>query len=178
VKKIILTITLLSLLSCRKDATAPLVADSQTQIQTDMIPESTPDTTDYSQPERPDFILADIDGDNKQDSVIIIKDRASDKEGLRIVFASAKVDTLGIVRDVAGEGFDDISWAGIFEKAPKGNQYADNTDDEGDFRDMEKVPDSEWLTLKADGIFIHAAESCGGGMIYLEDGVYKWIQQE
>ena len=177
-KKFILTITLLSLLSCRKEITMPVTADAPSAIQTDNLPESISDSTDYFLPDRPDFILADIDGDSKQDSVIIIKDLASEKEGLRIVFASAKIDTLGIVRDVAGEGFDDISWAGIFEKAPKGNRYANNIDEEGDFRDMNEVPDSEWVLLKADGIFIHAAESCGGGMIYLENGVYKWIQQE
>lgn len=170
---------ILLLISCRKETT------TDTQIATDTTETAAPlaDTValteaTYTLPERPAFILADIDGDTKQDSVIIIKDATSEKEGLRIVFANTKVDTLGIVHDVAGQDFDDISWAGIFEKASKGDRYADNTDENGEFRDMDKVPDSEWVTLKADGIFLHAAESCGGGMIYLENGTYKWIQQE
>ena len=174
--KTYLIIPTLLFLSCKQETVTIQIpqAKAKQQNSTQIVQDITEDHTIT----RSSFILADIDGDTKQDSVIIIKDLHSNKEGLRIVFANAKVDTLGIVRNVANQDFDDISWAGIFEKAPKGERYASNVDENGEFRDVDKVSENEWVTLKADGIYIHAAESCGGGMIYLENGEYKWIQQE
>ncbi|MBI3240238.1 MAG: hypothetical protein HYZ43_15560 [Flavobacteriia bacterium] len=37
-------------------------------------------------------------------------------------------------------------------------------------------PDAVFCDL--DGDFIHQAESCGGGVIYLKNGKFQWIQQE
>jgi hypothetical protein len=42
----------------------------------------------------------------------------------------------------------------------------------------DQIPAEDWVTLPNDGIYIHQAESCGGGVIYLDKGKYKWIQQE
>ena len=35
-------------------------------------------------------------------------------------------------QDVLGQGFDDIDWVGIFEKAPRGEIYYNNVSDEGE----------------------------------------------
>lgn len=136
------------------------------------------DTEEYFLEKRQPFILADIDGDSKCDSIIIIKDKDSQKEGLRIVYANKKIDTLGIWSNVAGQNFDDISWAGIFKKAPKGNRYANNVDENWLIITDEEILPEDWIILPNDGIYLHMDESCGGGVIYLEDNEYKWIQQE
>lgn len=42
----------------------------------------------------------------------------------------------------------------------------------------EEIKEEDKIKLPNDGIFIHADESCGGGIIYLNNGKYNWIQQE
>jgi hypothetical protein len=80
-------------------------------------------------------------------------------------------------KEVLGQGFDDISWVGIFEKAPQGEIYWNNVID-GEIISDEEMKESDKINLLNDGIFIHQAESCGGGVIYLKDGKFEWIQQE
>ena len=43
---------------------------------------------------------------------------------------------------------------------------------------MKKYKEVDKIKLENDGICIHAEESCGGGIIYLNNGKYEWIQQE
>ncbi len=162
-------------ISCGKEVKEAVVITEfkEVTIDTAKAPDIEP-----TMPKRPDFILADLDGDEAQDSVIIITDRISKKEGLRIVYGNRKMDTLGMGKEVLGQGFDDVSWAGLFEKAPKGEKYANNVDENGEILSLDEIPDDAWITLPNDGIDIHAAEACGGGIIYLENGQYKWIQQE
>ncbi|ULT23268.1 hypothetical protein KUH03_29250 [Sphingobacterium sp. E70] len=80
--------------------------------------------------------------------------------------------------DILGQGFDDISWVGVFEKAPKGEIYWNNVNDDGEIITDEEVNETDKIKLVNDGIFIHQAESCGGGVIYLNKGKFAWIQQE
>jgi hypothetical protein len=128
---------------------------------------------------RPDYILADIDGDNKQDSVVIVTDAVTKKEGLKFVLGSGRIDTLGMGKEILGQGFDDISsWAGIFEKASKGEKHANNVDENGDILAASQIPEEEWIILPNDGIYLHQEEACGGGVIYMENGEYKWIQED
>ena len=42
----------------------------------------------------------------------------------------------------------------------------------------EDVKEENKIKLPNDAIFIHQAESCGGGIIYWENRKYHWIQQE
>ncbi len=124
------------------------------------------------------FITEDIDGDSKNDSIYIVKGSNSQKYGLEIVLANGKKDYLGMGKNILGRGFDDIEWVGIFEKVPKGEVYWNNTDDEGEIIMPEDVKEENKIKLSHDAIFIHQAESCGGGIIYWESGKYHWIQQE
>ena len=76
-----------------------------------------------------------------------------------------------------GQGFDDMEWIGIFEKAPKGDVYWNNVES-GEIISEEDVKEANKIKLPNDGIYVHAAESCGGGVIYLKNGKFEWIQQE
>jgi hypothetical protein len=136
------------------------------------------DTIILSAQHQPNYIIADLDGDNLTDSVQLIQHIANKKYGLLIKFGNATTTLLGAGRDVLQQGFDDLDWVGIFEKAQKGEVYWNNVNDEGEIIGEEQVPEKDKIRLPNDGIFIHAAESCGGGVIYLKNGKFEWIQQE
>ena len=172
---VLATITLSTLASCRKEHKENISIKETIEEKTDSI-KTAENTEDIYK--RPNYIIADLDGDKLQDSVIIITNPVNKKEGFRIVYANKTTDTIGMGREVMGQGFDEISWAGIFEKAPKGEKYVNNVDENGEFLDIEEIPEKDWITLPNDAIYIHMVESCGGGIIYLDKGEYKWIQQE
>ena len=81
-------------------------------------------------------------------------------------------------KEIAGQGFDDIDWVGIFEVAPKNEIYYNNVNDDGEIIMEDEVKETDKIRLPNDGIFIHQSESCGGGVIYLKNGKFEWIQQE
>lgn len=136
------------------------------------------DTLILSAQHHPNFFIADLDGDNQADSVKMVQHINNKKYGLLIKFANNKSTTLGLGQDVLQQGFDDLDWVGIFEKAGKGNVYFNNVNDEGEIIPEEEVPEKDKIRLPNDAIFIHAAESCGGGVIYYHAGKFHWIQQE
>jgi hypothetical protein len=137
------------------------------------------DTIVVSKKHKVNKISSDLDGDGLNETVEIVRSTKNDKSGLRIIFGNGKrTDYLGIGNDILGQGFDEIDWAGIFEKAPKNELYWNNVNDEGEIMADEEVNEADKIKLLNDGIFIHAEESCGGGVIYLKDGKYEWIQQE
>ncbi|WP_437921551.1 hypothetical protein [Sphingobacterium sp. LRF_L2] len=124
-------------------------------------------------------IQCDLDGDGISETVSLLLDPHTGKSGLQIKFGGTeKIDSLGFGKDVLDRGFDDLEWVGIFEKAPKNEVYFDNVNEEGEIIGEDEVDDADKIRLENDGIFIHAAESCGGGVIYLHKEQYHWIQQE
>ncbi|AQY23256.1 hypothetical protein [Riemerella anatipestifer] len=140
--------------------------------------EKTEETIILSTKHNPNFILCDLDGDGLSDRVEIVLNKKNEKYGLKITFGNGKIEYLGLGKEVLGQGFDDMNWVDIFEKAPKGEVYFNNVNDEGDIISEEEVKESDKIRLPNDGIFIHAEESCGGGVIYLNKGKFEWIQQE
>ena len=96
------------------------------------------------------------------------------KYGLKIIFGNNKIKYLGLGDD----DFDDMRWIEIFVKAPKGKVYFNNLNDEGEFISEDEVKESDKIKLQNDGIFIHRAEACGGGVIYFNKGKFEWIIQE
>lgn len=180
------TLLLLSLIavSCKKEVkteiekTQPVKDSTKISIQKEPeIPQA--DTIVISKKHQTNKILCDLDGDGRNETVEIVRGLKSDKSGLRIVFGNGKrTDYFGMGKDIAGQGFDEIDWAGIFEKAPKGEIYWNNVNDDGEIMGDEEIKEEDKIKLPNDGIFIHAVESCGGGIIYLNKGKYEWIQQE
>jgi len=137
------------------------------------------DTIVLSAKHKTNKIQCDLDGDNLDETVEIFRSTRNQKSGLKITFGNGKrTDYLGFGNDILNQGFDEIDWVGIFEKAPKNEIYFDNVNEDGDIIGEEQVAEEDKIKLPNDGIFIHADESCGGGVIYLKNGKYEWIQQE
>lgn len=167
-----------------KQTPAPIPGDSIpvtntiTTVTTPVTTAGIKDSIILSAQHKPNYILADLDGDSITDSVQLIQHTANKKYGLLIKFGNHTTTLLGAGQDVLQQGFDDLDWVGVFEKAQKGNVYWNNVNDEGEIIGEEQVPETAKIRLPNDGIFIHAAESCDGGVIYLKNGKFEWIQQE
>lgn len=137
------------------------------------------DTIVVSKKHKTNKITCDLDGDGLNETVEIVRSIKSDKSGLRITFGNGnRTDYFGLGNNVLEQGFDEVDWAGIFEKAPKNEIYWNNVNEDGEIMADEEVNEADKIKLVNDGIFIHAEESCGGGVIYLKNGKYEWIQQE
>jgi len=181
------TLLLLSLLtiSCKKETkteseTPKIDSKDSLKVTEKKEPETQKaDTIVLSTKHKANKILCDLDGDNLDETVEIFRSVNNQKSGFRITFGNGKrTDYLGFGNDILGRGFDEIDWAGIFEKASKNEVYFDNVNEDGDIIGEEQVAEEDKIKLPNDGIFIHAEESCGGGVIYLKNGKYEWIQQE
>lgn len=137
------------------------------------------DSIQISKKHKINTIKCDLDGDKLDEIIQIVRNLQNGKSGLRIIYGNQKkIDYLGLGNDILNQGFDEIDWPGIFEVAPKNEIYFNNVNEEGEIISEEEVKDEDKIKLKNDGIFIHAEESCGGGVIYLQNGKYNWIQQE
>ncbi|WDF64603.1 hypothetical protein [Flavobacterium sp. KACC 22763] len=181
------TLLLLSLLtiSCKKETKTeseiPKIASKDSREVTEKKEPETQkkDTIVLSTKHKTNRMLCDLDGDNLDETVEIFRSTNNQKSGFRITYGNGKrTDYLGFGNDILGRGFDEIDWAGILEKAPKNEVYFDNVNEDGDIIGEEQVAEEDKIKLPNDGIFIHAEESCGGGVIYLKNGKYEWIQQE
>lgn len=180
----------LTILSCQNEKKEPQkneITREQTnhkkasQPQESNLPDANKSTDSIiilSQKHHPNSISCDLDGDHLTDIVKIVQNTKNKKYGLEILFGNKKVEYLGMGKDVLNQGFDDLDWVGVFEKAPKGEIYWNNVNEEGEIIGDEQVPETDKIKLPNDGIFIHQEEACGGGVIYLKDGKLEWIQQE
>ena len=74
------------------------------------------------------------------ETIEIVRSIKSGKSGLRIIFGNEKrTDYLGLGNDILGQGFDEIDWVGIFEKAPKNEIYWNNVNDDGELLFDEEI---------------------------------------
>ncbi|GAA3734152.1 hypothetical protein GCM10022422_16280 [Flavobacterium ginsengisoli] len=179
------TLLLLSVLtiSCKKEVkteTSKINPKDSLEITEKKEPETQKaDTIVLSTKHKINKILCDLDGDNLDETVEIFRSTKNQKSGLKITYGNGKrTDYLGFGNDILNQGFDEIDWIGIFEKAPKNEVYFENVNEDGEIIGEEQVAEEDKIKLPNDGIFIHAEESCGGGVIYLKNGKYEWIQQE
>ena len=141
--------------------------------------QSVKETISVSKIHKPNSITCDLDGDNSSDTVKIVQSTKNKKYGLQINFGNKTVEYLGLGKDVLGQGFDNMDWIGIFEKAPKGEIYWSNIDDNGEpITEVAKVKETDKIKLLNDGIFVHVDGACGGGVVYLKNGKFNWIQRE
>ena len=187
-KNIFFIIFSISILSCKEEKTRNNFVEkndtilstkiNSTKIRKNLNLKKT-DTIQISKKHKVNTIKCDLDGDNLDEVIQIVRNTKNGKSGLRIIYGNKKrTDYLGLGNDVLNQGFDEIDWVGIFEVAPKNEIYYNNVNDEGEIITEDKVKNEDKIRLKNDGIFIHAEESCGGGVIYLQNGKYNWIQQE
>lgn len=170
---IIIILILITIASCKKEN------DNQLKIEQTQTKKKENDTIEVSRKHKINKIICDLDGDELNEIVEIVKSTKSGKSGLRIVFGNLKrTDYFGMGNAILKQGFNQIDWVGVLEKAPKDRIYWNNINDEGEIVSEEEIKESDKIKLLNDGIFLHAEEGCGGGIIYLKDGKYEWIQQE
>ncbi|RZL35758.1 MAG: hypothetical protein EOP00_30100 [Pedobacter sp.] len=171
------------MLSCQNTNDKKPVSENSVEIKETTVSPNTKqamqvDTIVISQKHKPNFIIGDFDGDKLNDTVRLVQSIRNKKYGLKIIFGNNKVDYFGMGHDILKQGFDDLDWVGIFEKAPKGAVYYNNVNDAGEIITEEQVKEKDKIKLPYDAIFIHQAEACGGGIIYIKNGKFDWIQQE
>lgn len=120
-------------------------------------------------------IAGDFFGDKVNDYAFFIID-TSNKVKLAFIDKgeSEKIRILGLKDDPFD--IDDYRWAEIFKKVEKGDVLWSNYTD--DFRKLSEVPENEKVILNYDALYLHAAESCGGGFVFWKDGKFNWLQQE
>lgn len=137
------------------------------------------DQYDISTNHKPYMVSGYFNPDEIMDTAILLQDKKTGKEGLLIKHGGMDEHILlGAGQEVLSQQFDDFSWVGMFHKVDKGTKVSSNIDEETGEIVLEDVPDSLKTILPADGIYIHASESCGGGIIYWDHEEYNWIQQE
>jgi len=136
------------------------------------------DTISVSKKHQLNCITLDMDGDSLTDSVELVFNTKNSKYGLKFIFGNRKIEYLGMGKDVLGQGFDDMNWVGIFEKVSKNEVFFNNVAENGDLISEDEVKEIDKFRLENDGVLIHEAESCGGGVIYWKNGNFEWIQQE
>ncbi|NHM08373.1 hypothetical protein G4D82_14180 [Flavobacterium sp. CYK-4] len=172
-KTIILMLIVAVIISCKNEK------ESQHKIERTQTDKKDNDTIEISKKHKINKIICDLDGDKSNEIAEIVRSTKNGKSGLRIIFGHGKrTDYFGMGNDILNQGFDEIDWVEIFEKAPKNKTYWNNVSDDGELLSEEEIKESDKIKLLNDGIYLHAEESCGGGIIYLNNGKYDWIQQE
>jgi len=181
----ILLLSAFIFISCKKEPKTEIEKTPTILKDTVHIPEeskvtsSDSDTIIISAKHKTNKITLDLDGDGKNETVEIVRSTKNDKSGLKIIFGNGnRIDYFGMGNNVLNQGFDEIDWVGIFEKISKGEIVWNNISEDGEIMGEEEIKEQDKIKLPNDGIFIHADESCGGGIIYLHNGKYEWIQKE
>lgn len=137
-----------------------------------------PDTIVISNRHKLKSMLLDVDGDKRNDTATLVLNINNNKSGLKVALANGTIHYFGMGQDVLQQGFDELDWVGVFEVERKGSVVYNNVNDAGEIISEEEVANEDKITLPNDGIFIHAAEACGGGIIYFDKGRWYWVQQE
>ncbi|WP_051526636.1 hypothetical protein [Alkanindiges illinoisensis] len=125
-------------------------------------------------------LLLDLNGDGALDLVRVVKSTLNHKNVLEIIFGNqTRVEYLLAGKTLTGLSEDDLSIFQTYSIAPKHEKYVDlnvSIGENGDIPAMEDVPENELIYLENDGIDIGMLESCGGGIIYMKNNKFYWIQ--
>lgn len=136
------------------------------------------DTLILSKKFNDNIVVGDFDGDTQKDSAFLMLNPQNNLHAIKIKYHSGNTDILGGGNSIVGNKKFTDAGLGIFKIAPKDHIYFNNVGVDGDILREEDVKDEDKIKLPNDGIFLHYKESCGGGIIYNENGTYKWIIQE
>jgi hypothetical protein len=126
---------------------------------------------------QPNFLTGDFDGDQKEDVAFLAVNMGSGEKGLIILHQDA-----GNSYSVFGAGNEfeemrDMDWIGILEKVEAGETVVPTLVDE-ETGDILGEDTANAVLLKADAVFLHQKEACGGGIIYKKDKHYNWLTIE
>ena len=136
------------------------------------------DTTyEISKDHQPFMVTGYFNTDEVLDTAILVKQKSTGKVALFIKHGGTDKSFLLKNGNHVGTDFDDFHWVGKFEVIEKGTKIWNNVID-GEIVDEDQVPESKKVILKNDAIIIHENEGGGGGIIYLKNGKYIWVQQD
>jgi len=123
----------------------------------------------------PFYLKGDFFGNKKEDSVILLKNSEGET---KIGFINKGIVTKTYILGNENDPFkmNNYSWIGIFEKVNAGEVLWSNYED--DFVEFKDVPENKKVKLNYNSLYMHAAESCGGGFVYWKNGKFNWLQQE
>jgi hypothetical protein len=127
---------------------------------------------------RDQFLITGLfNPDNIIDTAQILTEK---KTGRHVIFiqhgGSAETFLMKNGADI-GADFSDFNWVAEFRIISRGTIIFNNVVD-GEIVDDDQVPADKKITLKTDGILMHADEGGGGGIIYFDNGKYHWVQQD
>ncbi len=123
----------------------------------------------------PFYFEGDFFGDGIKDLVVLVKDKENITKVTflnygkkhEVLFLGGENDPFKIV---------DYEWAEVFLKIMPGEPLWSNYDT--CFINYEDVPEHRKVRLSYNSLYMHYAESCGGGFIYWKNGRFNWLQQE
>jgi len=123
------------------------------------------------------YLVGDYFGDSIMDIVILFKDKVSKTTKIAFInYRNTTTKTYILGLEDGDLGLKNFSWAEIFENvAPKEILWSNYEDDWIAFED---VPENKKVQVNYNALYLHAAESCGGGFIFWKDGKFNWLQQE
>lgn len=170
----------LILASCqdkKEEQTAPEVALIEEEANTPA--EKQPDFI-LSPDHQTNSIMLDIDGDGQPDHIEIVKSTVDNQYGITVKRGNGAFDIIGPLvgstHRALPEDMEDLIWAQDVYVADKHTVIYEVTDENGDLRSEEDVPEDEKTTLPYESLHLSVPESCGSGLLYWLDGTYYWHQ--
>ncbi len=126
---------------------------------------------------KPNFVEGNFNGDDLKDVAVLISNKKTSEKGLLILHNGNNKEYFVYGAGIEIQGMKDLDWIQIFERIPKGETVAETLVDEksGDIIGSDSLNS---VKLKNDGIFLHVAESEGGGIVYWDKDKYKWLHIE
>ncbi|UZR95233.1 hypothetical protein [Chondrinema litorale] len=151
-----------------------LLKETQVELPTFVLNASLPDSLQIDSTK---IIYGDFNADAKEDFASLVTNTSNGLKGVLIVHNTDTVDyaLFGAGNEI--NGMKSLGWIGIFETIPKGKNVAPTSVDPetGDILGND-FDNSAQLT--GNGIYMHAEESCGGGILYWNNTHYEWLHVE
>jgi hypothetical protein len=187
-KQIFGLLFLLSIAACGDRTRTANIAtiDTTTKVTETIKPDTSPsvsnpygfDTTyEISKEHKLSLVTGYFNPDDILDTAIIIRHKSTGKDALFIKHGGTDQSFLLKNGKGVGTDFDDFNWVGQFAVIKKGTRVWDNVRDD-EIVGEDQVPENKKFFLQTDGVFVHVDEASGGGIIYLKNGKYAWVQQE
>lgn len=124
---------------------------------------------------KPSFLLADFNGDSRQDIAILVIEKATKKKGILLIHGASNEHFVFGAGTSFGSGDNDFKWA------DKWTLYNKKTATETQFdKDSGDIIGGKTVNLARPGILIEDYEdgaALAGGIIYWDDKKYIWIHQ-
>ncbi|SEQ42284.1 hypothetical protein [Myroides profundi] len=180
------TLMLLIVLGCkdtdkRKEVAVEtnMVEEKEETVEEEYIGNNDEDSFVLSPDHEVNSIKVDFDGDGKEELFEIFKGGGYENYAIIITWGNGEKHIIGSIDGATHYELIpqwEILWMQRISVVEKGTVLFDYIDGEGNYRNEEDVPESEKVILKNEGLSIGVGDSCGSGILYWEEGEYKWFQ--